>query len=313
MSLVLRRSHPQRVGHAIARVDAERMTRPPDELSLDTVGDPIADVEVRLDGAAHLATDLLQDQRALALERSLRAGLAEGARRGDVGREEPAGDDRGEQRRRRAARRARGLAGRHWPVRLIQACRVTGLVSGWLDSTTTVTRIIDVGSPGGQAGRANGRSSSPFAVVGSTYWMQTLRANVWLFPAWMSRVREEHAEARRERRCSREPGTARRGRIQGIRGGDVPSAGADLLDALLRESRGDAIGSRRRDPRAALAEHERDADHGDADDHGHREDLDDAESRGSPKRRAQRRPVHRTSVADAARVGDLGWPSESCG
>ena len=144
------------------------MTRTPGERSLDTVGIPRAGLEVRLDGAAHLATDLLQDQRALALERSLSAGLAEGARRGDIGREERAGDDRGEHGgdeqldEREASLAGHGAAwlgqGAHTHVegrdskQCIQACRVTGLVSGWLDETTTVTRIIDVGSPGEQAG-----------------------------------------------------------------------------------------------------------------------------------------------------------------
>src|SRR6185369_2617460 len=154
-----------------ARVEGESMTRTPGELRLDTGGVPIADLDVRLDGAAHLAPDLLQGQRALTLERSLRAGLAEGARRGDIGREERAGNNRGEHGGdEQLDQREASLVG-HCTAWLIQACRVTGLVSGWLDETTTVTRIIDVGSPGGQAGSANGRSSSPFAVVGSTYWM----------------------------------------------------------------------------------------------------------------------------------------------
>ena len=187
----------------------------------------------------------------------------------------------------------------------IQACRVTGLVSGWVDETTTVTRIMDVAAPGRTVrGRERrlpqslrrrriGVDVDVLDADPSTERMVVSRPDV--------RVRGKDAEARREGWRSREPGTVRRGRI---RGGDVPSTGADLLDALLRESRGDAIGSRRQDPRAALAEHERDADHGDAHDHGHREDLDEAKSRRSPKRRAKRRPVHRTSVADAARVGD---------
>ena len=126
-----RRSHPQRIGVAIARVDAESMTRTPGERSLDTVGIPGAGLEVRLDGAAHLATDLLQDQRALALERSLRAGLAEGARRGNIGREEPAGDDRGEHGGdEQLDEREASLVG-HCPVWLIQRLQGrTRLVSG---------------------------------------------------------------------------------------------------------------------------------------------------------------------------------------
>src|SRR6185295_1273987 len=78
------RPHPQRVGVAIAGVDAER------HAGLRLLPG------LRLYRAAHLTTDLLQDQRALALERSLRAGLAEGARGGDIRREEPGGDDRRE-------------------------------------------------------------------------------------------------------------------------------------------------------------------------------------------------------------------------
>ena len=199
----------------------------------------------------------------------------------------------------------------------IQACRVTGLVSGWLDETTTVIRTMDVAMPRG-TGRGDERRLCQ-SLAGSsdrTYWMQTVRVNVWLFPAWMPSSGARSAEARHERRISRECGqlasggfgAVRRGRI---RGGDVPSAGADLLDALLREPGGDAIGSRRRDPRAALAEHERDADHGDPHDHGHREDLDDAQSRGSPKRRAHASIGAQTDVAEHAR-GRSGEPGAHC-